>query len=237
MINSKGKSLSVVISCNYGFVSNWMAFSAWYSISKNLPDAKVSILCARDTINMQLFDWVNKTDANFFVHANYGKKLNNPKLNKIYATYVALKNGLVETPCLVMDADTVATRELTGATLKGLGGAEYAVSSSDAVWYFENQTHEKFTEVLNNGDPYDLRKTFGEPLIVDDLCREAREQEMGVFVKYGLGCGKFLRENYESVFSYPFSEKGLRNADMTVNERRVFELWAQMNMAFEALSK
>ena len=68
MINSLGEGLSIVIDCEYIPLHNWMAFASWYSISKNLPDAKVTIACKRTMPIQEVFVWPKKCNINFFMH-------------------------------------------------------------------------------------------------------------------------------------------------------------------------
>ena len=259
-ITQTGKNLSILICTDYSFLFNWMSFAAWYSVSKNLPEAKVTIVSARNSINLQLYKWVNKIDAKFFLHTNFGKKNNIPYLNKIYSTYVAVKEGLVEQPCLVLDADMMAVRGLSKSLIDTLNGCDFATNQSKdmspvgPMWYFNNQSLEKIVEVINNikvlGKTVDeqgmlhldllaLQKTLGDPVVIDDLCNEAHEANTTTFTHYRKKCGGFFRAEYERGLAYPpFADQlTLRTVDMTVNERKVFSLWAQMQMTFEALSK
>jgi hypothetical protein len=50
-ISATGEGLDIVISTACSIHHDWQAFAAWYSIYTNLPDARVSILCARDFTN------------------------------------------------------------------------------------------------------------------------------------------------------------------------------------------
>ena len=61
------KDLSISILCNYLPHHNWMAFASWYSIYKNLPDAKVKIFCDKSimTIEQELFIWTSKVQVEF----------------------------------------------------------------------------------------------------------------------------------------------------------------------------
>lgn len=64
-----GDGLNIVIACDYVPHHNWMAFICWYSISKNLPDAKVSIFCHRRIMKFDLFDWSRKCKIPFVLHS------------------------------------------------------------------------------------------------------------------------------------------------------------------------
>lgn len=101
------EKLDVLICSDYGFMFNWMSFAAWYSIRKNLPTANVALLSARSGFNMQLYNWANKANVKFFLHRDIGKKNGLPYLNKIFSTYIAVKEGLVKQPFIVIDADKI----------------------------------------------------------------------------------------------------------------------------------
>jgi hypothetical protein len=259
-ITQTGKNLSVLICSDYKFIYNWMSFAAWYSVSKNLPDAQVAVVSSRNNINLQLYKWANKIDAKFFLHTNVGSKNHIPYLNKIYSTYVALKEGLVEQPCVVLDADMMAVRSLTPQVVDVLNSTDFATNKSPygtavgPMWYLNNQPLEKITGVINSLkelrktvdeqgmrhlDLLALQKVLGDPLVVDDLGNEAHEPNVTVFTHYRQKCGNFFRTEYEKGLAYPpfINQLTLRTLDMTVNERKVFSLWAQMHMSFEALSR
>lgn len=65
MISKNGKGLTIGIDCEYRRHHHWMAFASWYSISKNLPDAKVSIFCERGIDKYHLFNWTHKISVPF----------------------------------------------------------------------------------------------------------------------------------------------------------------------------
>ena len=62
-----GGGLNLLIKCHYLPHHNWMAFSSWYSVTKNLPDAKMLIYCdkSQTAVGCALFDWVRKVGASF----------------------------------------------------------------------------------------------------------------------------------------------------------------------------
>lgn len=68
MISSTGENLNIIISCNYTPTHNWMVFLCWYSLNKNLPDAKVVIACNRTLMNENLFFWPRKCNTHFELH-------------------------------------------------------------------------------------------------------------------------------------------------------------------------
>ena len=59
-ISSTGDGLHVIIDCDYLPGYNWMSFSCWYSINKNLPDAQVMVAYQRAEPKWDLFHWTRK---------------------------------------------------------------------------------------------------------------------------------------------------------------------------------
>ena len=57
MIGEYGKGLTVVISAKNIPEHDWMSFASWYSINRNLPDARVILICERGDI---VFRWPYK---------------------------------------------------------------------------------------------------------------------------------------------------------------------------------
>jgi hypothetical protein len=187
------------------------------------------------------------------MHPNVGKINGIPYLNKIYSVYIAMKKGLIDQPFLVLDADMMAIRGLSSNVVNKLNSCNFATNKSlmGPMWYFNNQSTEKIIEVINNIkslikteskdhlDLLSLPKVLGEPVVIDDLCNEAYESNVTVFTHYRERCGNFFRKEYEKGLAYPpFTDQlTLRTIDMSVNERKVFSLWSQMHMSFEALSK
>lgn len=67
-ISSTGDGLNIVIGCNYQLSHNWMSYICWYSLTKNLPDAKVTIACNRNPMKNSLFVWTGKCKVPFILH-------------------------------------------------------------------------------------------------------------------------------------------------------------------------
>lgn len=71
MISPTGDGLNIAIKCNYLPHHNWMVMASWYSLLKNLPDAKFVIVCDKSQGgNIELFKWCVKLDLDFY----YGTK-------------------------------------------------------------------------------------------------------------------------------------------------------------------
>lgn len=64
-ISNTGDGLSIVIKCDYVPHHDWMSFASWYSITKNLPDAKVRMVCKRSGTPLQMFRWTRKVRVPF----------------------------------------------------------------------------------------------------------------------------------------------------------------------------
>ena len=67
-ITSVGGGLNILISCDYITHHNWMSYLCWYSLIKNLPDAKVIIGCNRSDCEYDLFRWTYKCKVPFILH-------------------------------------------------------------------------------------------------------------------------------------------------------------------------
>jgi hypothetical protein len=258
-ITESGKGLSVLVCTDYRFVSHWMSFAAWYSVRKNLPDADIGVVCARYPINLQLYDWVYRAGVKFFCHSDVGRRNGLPYLNKLYGVYVALKEGLVSQPLVVLDSDMMAVRGFSADTVRGLNGCRFGTNRSlfcppvGPVWYFKDQPLEIFQRVLDRvkqlypaADGQQLKHldllalSHVLPVTeVEGLGNEAPEESTTTFTHYRERCGNFYRKDYEKGIVYPpFAESyRLGTVDMSVSEKRVYGLWAQMLVAFDALNK
>jgi hypothetical protein len=70
-ISKTGNNLAVVININKGPFKPWMAFCSWYSIIKNLPDAKVFVLARRDFIESDVVSsWAKRCKIEFSQYNN-----------------------------------------------------------------------------------------------------------------------------------------------------------------------
>jgi hypothetical protein len=124
MKNETGKGLSILISCDYIFYHNWMAFLCWYSISKNLPDAKVVIGCNRQLMTNQLFNWTKKVGIPFKLHK---------EMSKEDEVDLLLQEGLISLPVLVLDPCTLAIRDFeeSGFDIDKIKGKIFASEMPD----------------------------------------------------------------------------------------------------------
>lgn len=67
-----GKGLSIVISCDFVVHHDWMSFLAFWSMKKNLPDAKMALACRR-LAQADIFNWARKCSVPLIFH-NYETK-------------------------------------------------------------------------------------------------------------------------------------------------------------------
>jgi hypothetical protein len=245
-LGQDGSGLSVLVSSEYQYMYNWMTYSAWYSLNKNLPEAKVAIVCPRSkSVDSMLYGWVYKCDVRYMLHKNVGELYDLSGLNKIYGVYLALKHGLVRQPLVVMDADVMAVDDFTSDTMKVMQDCGFAKNLSGSLWYFNNQPLEKIEEVINTlkvvGGNLDLAldRVFSESVVLDDLANESYEQGVTTFTRYRERCGNFTGKEWEKGRTLPPFSVGyaLQATDMTVNERKVISLWSQMNSLFDSMSQ
>jgi len=108
MITHTGKSLSILITCDYTPCHHWMSCLAWYSFYKNIPEAKVAIACNRQLMKYQIFDWPKRCDVPFVLRKE------DSRLG--HAKYFIEKN-ILSFPLLVIDPDIVAVRQLESISL------------------------------------------------------------------------------------------------------------------------
>lgn len=67
-ISPTGDGLNILIGCDYLPHHDWMSFLCWYSLSKNLPDAKVTVACHRRLMRYDFFGWTRKCKVPFILH-------------------------------------------------------------------------------------------------------------------------------------------------------------------------
>ena len=236
-ISATGEGLDILISTACSIHQDWQAFSAWYSIYRNLPDARVSILCARDFANGKVpFNWPIRCGVSFFQHENIGKRLGCLHLNKIYAIYVALKEGLVRSPLLVIDSDVVALRTLSKKTLT----SNYVVAKP--VWFFKELTCERIAGILNRYEGDDIEKMlseeFGEPELVEDLCCDVTSERQCTFVHCNKQLGRYNKKEWmkaRKVSPFGFTDEIMKDLIGSANERSVVELWSDMQIVYNTV--
>ena len=251
-ITPDGDRLNILVTCDYSLHHDWMSFAAWYSIYKHMPDAKVAMLCARDLKDgYASYDWPYRCDIHFFQHENVGKHTKCMHLNKLYGTYVALKEEIVKQPLLVVDADVVALASLTPSVLERMNDPEVKFAVSGPVWYFNEQPLESFVIALHTYDNVKNKKcsdaqkihsmlanTFGEPDAIDGLCGNCTGNAPTVFAHYSDTCGRFRKNEWVRNMMYPpfgFTAELGRGCNLTSNEVHTLKCWQQIRRVYEAV--
>ena len=99
MITETGENLSVLITTETG--RDWQTFATWYSIYKNLPNAKVSIVCVRnEETPFQYFQWTKKINIPVIRHSLFDKK--DPIASRLDSIDKAISQKLVNGSILVI---------------------------------------------------------------------------------------------------------------------------------------
>lgn len=242
-ITAMGDTLSILINSEYSLHHDWMSFAAWYSVYKNLPDAEVAVLCARDLgEGYTAYNWPFRSGVKFFQYENVGKRFDYPPLNKLYAIFTALKENIVHQPLLVIDSYTMCLRQLTKDVVDKLNESELHFGASGETWFFNNQPLESFVEVLNHfrvkrSSLPMLRAVMGEPEFLPGLCSDCKNPDLPAFAHYFERCGRFNRKAWmdeKRAAPFPFSSQ-FNNVDTSANEKKILSLWSQMHGAYEAM--
>ena len=102
-ITSTGDGLTIVICCQYYKIHDWMAFASWYSINKNLPDAKVVVLIERTKTTESLFNWTHRFHVKALQH----------QPSHLDSLSIAAINNLIDsnTICMKINPTVMAVRE------------------------------------------------------------------------------------------------------------------------------
>lgn len=209
-ITSTGEGLSVLIACDYVPHHHWMAFATWYSVSKNLPDAKVGILCNRRPLPVQMYGWARTLKLNMRYHQ---------PLTKEQQVRAALFSGnncsestfpFLTAPLLVLEPEVVMVREMDDFSC-----FEKPFLQSDRVW------------VVNDPDATPEKS---------DLCLSVKDEHTATFVAYPDGWGNFVTSSWINKVRSPFQHR-FGKAGMTSNEVRVEKLWKQLSHLYQTVSR
>lgn len=161
-ITTLGKNLNIVILCDYGISHEWMSFLCWYSISKNLPDASVVLLCSRKQMTRDLFTWAKRCGVRCIFHKDIDLE------NRINFLKTC---GLTE-PVIVVDPHTVCIRDFeeTKINLETLEGMILANSHSDILCDCKDKEISLFASYLNGWGNFVYKNWIDKetcPLIVN----------------------------------------------------------------------
>lgn len=214
MITETGKNLSILITTETG--KDWETFGTWYSLFKNLPDAKVGITSARNNETpFQYYQWAKRVNVPVIRHDMF-----NPEdlfMSRLDAVGLALSQNIVEYPLLIIDPLIMAVDILDQKLLELLNSSSLLFGKD--VWFLNGQ---------NIPDMMNAHMLQDEPTKIEEnlLSVEAKETEDVVsLVSYKKGCGKWI----DKLKGCPFSNvNGLMTEDMTLCEVRIAELWRKM---------
>jgi hypothetical protein len=214
MITETGNNLSVLITTETG--QDWQVFGTWYSIYKNLPDAKVAITCARNNETpFQYFQWTKRLKIPVIHHNPFDPE--NPISSRMDAVGKAISQNIVGDSILVIKS-LIMTIDVLDQNLLQEFNSNSHIFDND-VWFL------KQPNIPNMINEY-LLDDKAIKTQENKLCSEAKETEdIRPIVSYRKGCGKWI----DKLKGCPFSNaNGLMTADMTSSENRIVELWKKM---------
>lgn len=184
-------------------ISNWQAFGTWYSVYKNLPNNEVIIVCLRNKQTpFEYFQWTKRLKINFYSV--------NPFCDLEFINWLEIISKINSKELLVLRPLTMCLETLEQKP-------EFTILNKN-LWYLKDFDAKKAI------DDYYLQE---KELIYTDLyCPEAKEEEGFVkFCSYHKGCGKWKNTSKGCPFS---SAAGHASIGMTVNEKRIIDLWKKM---------
>ena len=210
MISETGHNLSVLIITETG--QDWETFSTWYSFYKNLPHAKVSIACARNSETpFQYYQWTKKINLPVTRHQLYDPE------NEISSRLDSIGKSKLTTNILAIKPLIMAIDVLDKKLLDQFN-SENEIFDKD-IWFLKDPN---IPDILNS-------YVLGEKEIQiqeKSLYSEVKETEdIRPLMSYKKGCGKWI----DTLKGCPFSNaQGLITAEMTASENRIVELWKKM---------
>lgn len=226
MISETGENLGIVINTKTG--EDWKAFSTWYSINKNLPDAKVYIVCNRTMdVEIRNFQWVKRLNIrHVFQNPVYHDVLS----NFLQMISVPVERGLIGENILLVDAKTVFLSPLDNETLDYFNRKDYKLAINSTAVFVNGADREAVNTMIDN---IALEGVPGVPINETPFSYEARdEEELRSIVNYGKGCGRWI----DSMKGCPFSNASeLLTSSMQPNELKVIELWRKMVPLYNAV--
>lgn len=214
MITETGENLSVLITTETG--RDWQTFATWYSIYKNLPNAKVSIVCVRnEETPFQYFQWTKKINIPVIRHNLFDKK--DPIASRLDSIDKAISQKLINGSILVIRDLIMAIDVFEPELVEKMNSSSQMFD--DNVWFMKEPN---IPNIMNS-------HLLDENTIkIQEKClfSEAKEtNEIRSLVSCQKGCGKWI----DTLKGCPFSNaSGLMNIDMTLCENRIIELWKKM---------
>lgn len=221
-ITEYGGNLSVLITTETG--QDWQAFATWYSIYKNLPNAKIAITCARNSETpFHYFQWAKRINLPVLRHDPIDPK--DEIASRLDAIDKALAGKIIQTPVLVVKPLIMIIDVLDSKLLQDMN-SQNQIFDKD-VWFLKKQN---IQDTLNS---YMLESNSMQ-IQENSLCAgEAMDlEDVAPIVSYSKGCGKWI----DTLKGCPFSNAtGLMTGNMTANENRIFDLWKKMCSLYSAI--
>jgi hypothetical protein len=162
MLTETGKDLNIIIITEIG--QDWQAFSTWYSIYKNIPDANVAITCLRNqTTPVQCFQWC--------------KRLNIPvSYTKLNDRLSLIPSDLLGETVLVLPSLTMVVDVLDKKVIDEVNSKETFFWSDGDILMFKG---------LN-------KDTICECPVPIELIKDAKHESLCSLVDCRKGCGKWI---------------------------------------------
>lgn len=229
ILTDTGKNLDVIIITSP--TKNWETFGTWYSINKNIPEAKVQIFCVRTKEPaFQLFQWAKRLKVpvhyiNSFgdTQADMGDRIatvQNDYLNWLNVFRTAHKT--VGDQVLAVSPLTMVIQPFPDEVLCLLNGQPFKWIGENA-WFCKKIVLEEFEKAIND---YYLTNTIAFKNNALPLCFDAKTtKDLKTIVNYKKGCGRWI----DTARGCPFANAaGLVSDEMTPNEKAIVELWDRM---------
>ena len=217
MITETGEGLNVLITTDPE--KDWQTFSTWYSFWKNLPDANITIAVRRNgRCPLRSLQWTKRLKVRTVWHPSFDISADDGEINRLDAVAkCGIEHSLLVVKPLVVSLSP--PQELDSRDLW---------IDEDAWWMSSPQ---KQSSAL-----MDKLLLEGESLAREEnaLCHSAKDtNEPQWLVTYTKGCGRWI----DTSTGCPFSNaSGLVSATMTVNERKIIEMWRKMVPLYQAVA-
>lgn len=222
MISSTGRNLSVLIISETGM--DWQTFATWYSFYKNLPDAKLSLYCHRNSdFSFVYFQWAKRLKIPCMKAKPYAEG-GSEYINWLGALKNAQDSGLSQQPVLIVRPYVMAIDAISNRLLKKFQTKK--AWKDDYVLYVNEQNIDEL-----------IYKYYIEDDVIESpeekICYDAKlSTDLHSLVSYQKGCGRWI----DTAKGCPFSSAGgLITSELTANETRVIELWKKMVPLYQAV--
>ena len=218
-ITTTGDQLNILISCNYSLLHDWMSFASWYSISQNLPDAQVTLLCSREyPLNQVIFNWPFRAGIRYFQHKKQGTLLD----NQLYAAYSALELGFIQQPFFVINPEMMCIRSFSKSLVRNLND-DTKFSYQDGFLYFNDQPIEFFKKAITSLGSEEktintiLEETFGANTYLDNCCTAASSDLLTSFIDLKQGFKFYDKNIFEQLENSAFAYLELLGTKIKTN--------------------